>query len=167
MKFLFFLETGINTIQLALDDEMKKYLWCAAVAITVLCVSMNAYAQTVPVKFRYFPDASYSRINFPGTFNGWGPNTSGAIASGTVSQADSYELSTGMWVKTIPLAFGTYQYKIYQQRSAVASDWNWISDPLNRVTVTADNNSQMVVTVLFSFRFLPIRIRSKGDRSLW
>jgi cyclomaltodextrinase / maltogenic alpha-amylase / neopullulanase len=117
--------------------------------LSMLFAGSAAFAQTVAVKFRYQPDAVYPRVHFPGTFNGWGPNQSGTIASGTVSQADSFETATGLWEKTIPLAIGTYQYKIYRQ---LATGYSWISDPLNRVTVTGDQNSQMVVDSLVLFQ---------------
>ncbi len=118
-----------------------------SLVVPQLCVQ----AQTVSVKFRYQPDAVYPRVNFPGTFNGWGPNSSGTIVSGTVSQADSMETATGFWVKTMPLALGTYQYKIYRQLS---SGYSWIADPLNRVTVSSDQNSQIVVDSLVLFQLL-------------
>ena len=132
--------------------RMGRTMWCVAVAVAAIALSSVGKAQTVDVKFRYKPQATYVRVHFPGVFNGWGPNSSGTIQAGTPSQADSFEVSTGMWVKTIPLAFGTWQYKIYRQLSATPTDWSWISDPLNRIVVTSDQNSQFVVDSLVLFQ---------------
>jgi glycosidase len=124
-------------------------------------------AQGVNVKFRYQPQGSYARVHFPGQFNGWGPNSSGTIAGGTPSQADSLETATGLWVKTVPLSFGTYQYKIYRQLSATPTDWSWISDPLNRVVLPPDQNSVLVVDslVLFQMTAYPYKIETGASGS--
>jgi glycosidase len=114
----------------------------------------NTPAQTVTVKFRYQPQAVYNRVHFPGIFNNWGPNSGGTIVAGAVSQADSLESATGLYVKSIPLAFGTFQYKIYRQLSATPSDWSWIPDPLNRVVIAPDQNSQFTVDSLVLFQLL-------------
>jgi cyclomaltodextrinase / maltogenic alpha-amylase / neopullulanase len=135
---------------------MRVRGWSMAVLATAVVASGSAgFAQTVKVKFRYEPQAVYNRVHFPGTFNGWGPNSAGAISAGAISQADSLESSTGLYVKSISLAFGTYQYKVYRQLSATPSDWSWIADPLNRVVVGSDGNSQMVVDSRLLFELLP------------
>jgi glycosidase len=113
-------------------------------------------AQSVAIRFRYQPQAVYPRVHFPGQFNNWGPNSAGTIAAGTPSQADSLEAATGLWVKTLPLPFGTYQYKIYRQLSANPTDWSWIPDPLNRVVIGPDQNSQFVVDSLVLFEVCPV-----------
>jgi cyclomaltodextrinase / maltogenic alpha-amylase / neopullulanase len=142
------------------DGIMKKSICSSMVSglLSMVLAYSVVSAQTVSVKFRYQPDAVYPRVHFPGNFTGtssdWGPNTAGTIAAGTVSQADSLETISGLWVKTLNIKFGTYQYKIYRQKSANPTDWSWISDPLNRVVVTADNNSQIVVDSLVLFQLL-------------
>ncbi|MBP1679565.1 MAG: hypothetical protein H6Q29_1476, partial [Bacteroidetes bacterium] len=124
-----------------------------ALAATLLCASADDLsAQSVRVKFRYQPQASYVRVHFPGQFNNWGPNSAGTIAAGTPSQADSLEGATGLWVKTVALNFGTYQYKIYRQISSTTTDWSWIPDPLNRVVIQPDQNSQFTVDSLVLFQ---------------
>jgi glycosidase len=125
---------------------MKKSLSIGLIAIVAL--ANLALAQTVNIKFRYQPQRTYTRIHFPGEFNNWGNNSSGAISAGDASQADSMEAATGLWVKTIPISFGTHEYKIYQQLSPAPSDWNWIPDPLNRVEIGPYQNSQLVVDSL-------------------
>ncbi|HLP16571.1 MAG TPA: alpha-amylase family glycosyl hydrolase [Bacteroidota bacterium] len=133
---------------------MKKLIFSLAAVIVMAGGKSDIFSQTVPIKFRYLPAATYTRVHFPGTFNGWGPNSSGTIAQGAISQADSFETSTGMWVKTIPIAFGTHQYKIYRQLSATTSDWSWIPDPANRVVIAPDQNSQFVVDSLVLFQMM-------------
>lgn len=109
-------------------------------------------AQSVTIKFRYQPQGACARVNFPGTFNGWGPNSSGLIYPNAVSQADSFETATGMWVKTVDIPFGNQQYKIYRQLTSTLTNWSWISDPLNRVVVSADQNSALTVDSLVLFQ---------------
>src|SRR5512139_3357585 len=132
----------------------------ALAAILLLTLSGTVSAQSVRVTFRYQPQASYVRVHFPGQFNNWGPNSSGTILAGTPSQADSLERATGLWVKTIPLTFGTYQYKIYRQITSTPTDWSWIPDPLNRIVIQPDQNSQFTVDslVLFQVCAYPYRI---------
>jgi len=124
----------------------------AVVFITGVTCAQMLLSQTVNVKFRYEPQAVYNRVHFPGVFNNWGPNSAGTIASGAPSQADSFETGTGMWVKTISISFGTYQYKIYRQLSSNPTDWSWISDPFNRIILPPDGNSQFVVDSLVLFQ---------------
>jgi glycosidase len=136
---------------------------CAAAGMCAVLLGWSAtQSQVVNVKFRYQPQGSYVRVHFPGQFNGWGPNSSGTIAAGTPSQADSQETATGLWVKTVPFSFGTYQYKIYRQLSATPTDWSWISDPLNRVVLAPDQNSVLAVDslVLFQISAYPYKIET-------
>ena len=133
-------------IILGIGSGVKRNLIFSLMAAGLLVHA--ASSQTVNIKFRYQPQASYVRVHFPGVFNNWGPNTSGTILAGAPSQADSLEAATGLWVKTTPIAFGTYQYKIYRQITGNPTDWSWISDPLNRVVIQPDQNSQFVVDSL-------------------
>ncbi len=150
------------------------FLFSAPVAVLLSTLSCTLFAQSVRVTFRYQPQASYVRVHFPGQFNNWGPNSSGAIAPGTPSQADSLETASGLWVKTVTLNPGTYQYKIYRQVTGTPSDWSWIPDPLNRIVVQPDQNSQFTVDslVLFQICAYPYRIEqnkfvvTKGRPSL-
>ncbi len=128
---------------------MKKNL--VFISLAALVVAQSLLSQTVNIKFRYQPQATYTRVHFPGLFNNWGPNSSGTILAGAVSQADSLETGTGLWVKTVSLAFGTYQYKIYRQLSGNPTDWSWIPDPANIVVIPPDQNSQFVVDSLVLF----------------
>ncbi len=146
----------------------------ALVAVLLFMLSCTLSAQSVRVTFRYQPQASYVRVHFPGQFNNWGPNSNGTIAAGTPSQADSLETASGLWVKTVTLNPGTYQYKIYRQVTSTPSDWSWIPDPLNRIVVQPDQNSQFTVDslVLFQVCAYPYRIEqnkfvvTKGRPSL-
>ena len=141
---------------------------CIVLAAWFVCAQL-VLSQTVNVKFRYDPQGTYVRVNFPGDFNNWGSNNNGTIYAGDASQADSLESATGMWVKTIPLTFGTHQYKIYQQLSSTSTNWNWIPDPLNRVVIAPDNNSQFVVDslVLFQICAYPYTIETGGNGNVF
>ena len=134
--------------------HLKRSLFFSAMLIVIFM--MPATAQTsVQIKFRYFPDALYPRVHFPGTFNNWGPNASGTIVAETPSQADSLDSTTGLWEKTVALSPGTYQYKIYRQISSTPNNWSWILDPLNRSVFTetsGNQNSLLVVDSLVLFQ---------------
>jgi len=52
-------------------------------------------------------------------------------------------------VKTVSIPFGTYQYKVYRQ---LAAGFSWIPDPLNRVVIAPDQNSQLIVDSLVLFQ---------------
>lgn len=129
---------------------MKKSL--VFISFVALVFAQSLLSQTVNIKFRYQPQATYTRVHFPGQFNNWGPNSNGTILAGAVSQSDSLEAATGLWVKTVSLAFGTYQYKIYRQLSGSPTDWSWIPDPANIVVIPPDQNSQFVVDSLVLFQ---------------
>jgi glycosidase len=131
-------------------------------ALLALGAAGDLAAQSVRVTFRYQPPAPYVRVHFPGQFNNWGPNSGGTIAAGTPSQADSLEKATGLWVKTVTLNPGVYQYKIYRQLSSTPTDWSWIPDPLNRTVIPPDQNSQFTVDslVLFQVCAHPFRIEN-------
>ncbi len=157
---IFILSGGQSQLLWAKNVDSNQIFWgsflnmerriCVVLAFCILCAQV-VLSQTVNVKFRYEPQAVYVRVNFPGDFNNWGNNNNGAIYAGDASQDDSLESATGMWVKTIPISFGTHQYKIYQQ--VTSTTWNWISDPLNRVVITTNNdNSQFVVDSLVLFQ---------------
>jgi len=134
--------------------QLKRCLLFCTMLLIVFMV--NAASQTsVQIQFRYFPDALYPRMHFPGTFNNWGPNLNGTINPGTPSQADSLDSTTGFWLKTVALSFGTVQYKIYRQLSSTPNNWSWILDPLNRSVFTesgGNQNSLLVVDSLVLFQ---------------
>ncbi len=130
------------------------------IACFLLLSTLTVFAQPiVRLKFRYMPQAQYTRVHFPGNYNvnqadNWGPNTNGTILEGTPSQADSLETSTGLWVKTVSLYPGTYQYKIYRQLSPTPTNWSWILDPVNRLVFTetsGNQNSQVTIDNLVLF----------------
>ena len=153
-----------DLLKKGLENIMRKSL-ALFLLVGALATSALAQIDSVAIKFRYQPQATYVRVHFPGTFNSWGPNNLGLISAGTPSQADSLEASTGLWVKTVPLAFGTYQYKIYRQLSATPNDYSWIADPLNRVVIPPDQNSQLVVDSLLLFQICASPYTIEGTNS--
>ncbi|MBC8043115.1 MAG: T9SS type A sorting domain-containing protein [Rhizobacter sp.] len=135
--------------------------------LLLLCfflLTTRADAQTVKVKFRYqsLTAAAPSRVHFPGNYppgttNDWGPNNAGVIAAGAISQG-RFEAATGLWVYNFDIPYGTYEYKINE--NGVSNGWR--PDPLNRVIVQPDQNSQLVVNALMLFQIaaLPYTIEN-------
>jgi len=120
-----------------------RLLLLAALALAPFASS----AQTVDVTFRFLPDLTVPSISpvvrafVPGSFNGWGPNSSGRINENAPSQA-TYVPSLNEYRTTIALATGTpHQYKIHYHKNASGSDWEWLTDPLGTETTGSDNNS--------------------------
>ena len=137
-----------------IEIHLKRNLLLSAMLLIIFMV--NATAEHIGTdKISLFSGCSLHPANFPGTFNNWGPNASDTIVGGTPSQADSFDSTTGFWIKTVSLPIGAYQYKIYRQRSSELSDWSWILDPLNDsvfTEVSGNQNSVLVVDSLTLFQ---------------
>jgi glycosidase len=113
-------------------------------------------AQTVDVTFRFIPDLtppappSVVRAFVPGSFNGWGPNTNGQIATGAPSQM-VYEPVLGEYRYTTALTVGGrgntsdppggYTYKVHYHTNAAGTAFQWITDPLGAETFGSNNDS--------------------------
>ena len=134
---------------------MPRFLLAAlAVLLTASPLALSASAQAVDVTFRFIPDLTPPPIQpvvrafTPGSFNGWGPNSSGRIATGAPSQME-YEGALGEYRYTVPLTpgggpiSGGYAYKIHYHRNASGSEYTWISDPLG-TEVTGPNSDSVV-----------------------
>jgi glycosidase len=131
----------------------------------IICLFILSFAQpSVKIKFRYYPEDVFTRVHFPGSFNNWGNNSSGNILATDGSIADSLETATGFWVKTVTIAFNTYYYKIYREKStATAVSARWLTDPLNRNINTSDNNNSILVVdnlVLYQMCAYPFTIET-------
>ncbi|MEM8487798.1 MAG: alpha-amylase family glycosyl hydrolase [Bacteroidota bacterium] len=123
---------------------MYRYFLVLVLLVAATAEHQDARAQTQNVVFRYVDDPDVVRAYLPGEFNGWGPNNSGAIAINAPS-AMTLDDSLGQWLYTQPLTVGqTYQYKVHLHFDEAGSDWQWISDPLNPVINTADNNNSVI-----------------------
>ena len=121
-----------------------------------LCSSLNVFAQSQDVTFRYIPgdEQTVFRAFLPGEFNNWGPNNNGVIEANAPSLMTFVD-TLGQWVYTIPLDIGsTHEYKVHVHLNEAGTDWNWITDPLNPRVNTADNNNS-IVTVTDPMVFLP------------
>jgi len=115
------------------------------IIIQFLC-ALSLFAQnSIDVTFRYYPtSASVTRAFVPGTFNNWGPNSSGVIAVNSPSQM-TYIDSLGCYVKTVTLTTGqTYYYKFHEHYDATGSQWAWFTDPLNSKFNSSDNNNSIL-----------------------
>lgn len=113
--------------------------------VIALCVSfVTVYAQ-VTVTFRHYPSsAAVQRCYVPGTFNSWGPNSSGVIAVDAPSHMVFID-SLGCYVKSYRFNAGeTHNYKFHEHLNASGSQWQWLTDPLNPKINTADNNNSIL-----------------------
>ncbi|NIA30603.1 MAG: hypothetical protein GWP06_11920 [Actinobacteria bacterium] len=111
-----------------------------------LFIQSSLFAQPlVNVTFRHYPTSTQVvRAFIPGTFNGWGPNSSGFISPGASSQMTFVD-SLGFYVKTLSLKSGSeYNYKFHEQYNASGSEWQWFTDPLNPLINFQDNNNSII-----------------------
>ena len=132
---------------------MLRSLCLALVALAAGGMS-SASAQTVDVTFRFLPDLTPPGPNpvrafLPGSFNDWGPNSSGQIAVGAPSQmteaGDEYRYTIPLAVGGGPVSGGGYAYKVHYHENASGSQYVWLTDPLG--TETTGPNSDSVVRV--------------------
>ena len=113
-----------------------------------------ASAQSVDVTFRFLPDLTPPPISpvvrafVPGSFNDWGPNSSGRISSTAPSRMDydegleEYRYTTSLTPGGGP-AEGGYPYKIHYHSDGSGSQYTWLTDPLG-TEVTGPNNDSVV-----------------------
>lgn len=131
------------------------------ITMAVLLSSGFLFAQdSVDVTFYYKPTDNPSVVYLPGEFNNWSNNSSGVIASGSLT-AMAKDPATGIWSKTYRLRVGgkigggvagAYEYKINENGTSTG----WFPDPLNPYQNTADNNnSEIFVKSPTIFHFLP------------
>ncbi|MBN2354671.1 hypothetical protein JXO59_01075 [candidate division KSB1 bacterium] len=99
----------------------------------------------VLITFRHYPTShNVVRAFVPGTFNGWGPNTNGRI-SVTAPSLMIYVDSLGCYIKSYLLTAGeTHNYKFHEHYDESGSQWAWITDPLNPLINTSDNNNSIL-----------------------
>jgi len=119
---------------------MKRYF-----TLFLLAAACAAAAAPITVTFRHYPTAAtVQRAFVPGTFNNWGPNASGVIAAGAPSEMTWVD-SLGCYIKQYALETGvTYNYKLHEHLNASGSQWQWLSDPLNPLINTGDNNNSIL-----------------------
>ncbi len=100
----------------------------------------------INITFRHYPiGQTVVRAFVPGTFNNWGPNSSGRIATNAPSLM-SYVDSLKCYVKTIRLKVGeTHNYKFHEHLNADGSSFAWYTDPLNPLINYSDNNNSILV----------------------
>ncbi|MBN2010563.1 T9SS type A sorting domain-containing protein [candidate division KSB1 bacterium] len=121
---------------------MKKFFLfiCIAIFSTVL------YAQDeIDITFRYYPTGkNIVRAFVPGTFNNWGPNSSGLIAPNAPSQMTWVD-SLGCYIKTVHFEIGfRQQYKFHEHYNASGTSNAWFTDPLNPLINYSDNNNSIL-----------------------
>jgi glycosidase len=144
----------------------------SAVLFLSLLAGMGASPATaqgaLDVTFRFIPDLTQPPISpvvrayLPGQFNDWGPNTAGAIAVDAPSRMALVE-ALNEYRYTHALQIGqSYQYKVHYHRNASGTEWTWISDPLNPITVGPDANSVVQITDPMAFQ----PAREQNDQGL-
>ncbi|MEM1116358.1 MAG: alpha-amylase family glycosyl hydrolase [Bacteroidota bacterium] len=133
----------------------------ALLAVALLgAVPASAQADSVDVTFRFLPDLEAPAISpvvrafVPGSFNDWGPNSSGRIADGAPSEADFVpSLNEYRYTQRLEVGgrgnasdpAGGYTYKVHYHENASGSAFTWLTDPLGGETF--GNNSDSVVRV--------------------
>ena len=129
----------------------------ALVALALLLAAPLA-AQPVDVTFRFIPDLTAPPIDdvvrafVPGSFNDWGPNSGGRIASGAPSRAEYVESLDEYRYTTTLQAGQSYAYKIHYHRNESGSEYTWLTDPLGTETVGDNNDSVVRPEELFVFQ---------------
>ncbi|MEL7362308.1 MAG: hypothetical protein AAFN13_09565, partial [Bacteroidota bacterium] len=96
---------------------MRRLPWLLAL-VFALVGTLPTQAQTLDLTFRFVPDLTPPAVTpvrafLPGSFNDWGPNSSGRIQIGAPSAMD-YVPQENEYRKTLTLDIGgTYQYKVH------------------------------------------------------
>ncbi len=132
---------------------MKKTV---IISILSFFFSLSLLSQeTVNVTFQYQANQNVVRAFVPGEFNNWGNNNSGVISPSDGSLM-TYDDVNGFWYKTIPLVVGGgtatnngksgYAYKFHEHFNQSGTDWNWVTDPLNEISIGQNNDSFIEVT---------------------
>ncbi len=129
-------------------------------AALAIAASMPALAQPagVEVTFRFLPDLEVPPISpvvrafVPGSFNDWGPNSSGQISQGAPSQA-IYQPALNEYRYTVGLEVGQqYAYKVHVHENAAGTNYTWYTDPLGTETTGPNSDSVIRVEDLFVFQ---------------
>ena len=132
---------------------LRLPLRSALVALGLLALGAPPAVQaqeSLDVTFRFIPDLTPPSVNpvrafVPGSFNDWGPNSSGQIATGAPSQA-TYLPEINEYRYEVALEVGeTYAYKIHYHENTSGTAFTWITDPLNEVTTGPNNDSVIEV----------------------
>jgi len=134
---------------------MKKILF--SIYLLFIIATMADSQEFINITFRHYPiGQNVVRAFVPGTFNNWGPNSSGRIAVDAPSQM-TYLDSLGFYVKPVRLKVGdTHNYKFHEHLNADGSSWQWYTDPFNPLINYSDNNNSILnVTNAIIFEVAP------------
>ncbi len=156
---------------------MKRITVITAFLVVSISSGLPLFAQeTVSVTFRYEANETAQRVFVPGEFNNWGNNTNGRIST-TDGSLMTNDAANGFWYKTISLQIGGgnathngksgYAYKFHEQFNASGSEWNWITDPFNSISIGNNNDSFLEVTSPLIFQMGPENGIADSDQELW
>lgn len=136
-----------------------------SITFVAFLASTSLFAQqTVDLTFRYNPNSNAIRSFVPGSFNNWGNNSSGriSITDGSLMTRDA---ERGFDYKVVTLSVGggteTYQgrrgyaYKFHEQYNSTGSQWAWFTDPLNPISIGANSDSFVEITIPTIFQLEP------------
>lgn len=126
------------------------------ISIITFLFSASLFSQeSIDVTFQYQSSQNVVRAFVPGEFNNWGNNSSGVINQFDGSLM-TYDDVNGFWYKTVALEIGGgtstyngksgYAYKFHEHFNQSGTDWNWVSDPLNEISIGQNNDSYIEVT---------------------
>lgn len=136
----------------------------STVLVSLMTLSSLCAQETIDLTFRYNPNSTALRSFVPGSFNNWGNNNAGRILSsdGSLMTRDA---TLGFDYRVIRLTVGggsaTYQnrrgyaYKFHEHYNASGTQWAWFTDPLNPISIGANSDSFIEVTIPTIFQLEP------------
>jgi len=141
-------------------NQIKVLLITILMLLPIIGFAQNS----IDVTFRYTPSDNAIRSFVPGSFNGWGNNTNGAISASDGSLLTVDE-ENGFSYQVITLSIGGgdgnyqgatgYQYKFHEHYNQSGTNWQWFTDPINPISIGQDNNSFVEVTHPMIFQLEP------------
>ncbi|MDA0986830.1 MAG: alpha-amylase family glycosyl hydrolase [Bacteroidetes bacterium] len=130
--------------------SFKSALLFLVTTINLASADLKNSEDSVTVTFRTYQSVG-NNLFVPGEFNGWGPNSSGSISNGAISQM-SWDNNLSAYVKTYVLKIkdasdtrrrmgdSVFQYKF----NLNGSSNGWYGDPLNKESNPLDNNNSIL-----------------------
>jgi 1,4-alpha-glucan branching enzyme len=142
---------------------MTRFVSIISTLFLVFIMQVSAQ-ESIDVTFRFTPNPEAVRSFVPGSFNNWGNNSAGRIATndGSLLLRDT---QYGFDYKVVRLQVGggteTYQgrrgyaYKFHEHYNASGTQWAWFTDPLNPVSIGPNSDSFIEITIPTIFQLVP------------
>mgnify|MGYP001333533508 CR=1 FL=1 len=133
---------------------------CALLLLTAAGWARAEVASTPDgIRFTY-RDAGATRVYLAGSFNGWGPNTNGAITNGSHPMVRDTE---GEWAVTVPIDDAIIKYKFVIEDAQ--GRFTWHADPSVPMR-DGDGNSVITLAELGSGAFASVFTSPAADVSI-